>query len=255
MRWVRGLVLLAIAAPIVIVSVSNIWGEVAAANVLALARQIESSYAVPGELVVNALDEAGKNGVTLSCQDKVSRAVVTLWIYLLNQTPAREQTAVVTVDLEHHALSAVERRIFCSPADGNAWLIRAEILQLLSPDSPDVAVSIARSYRLAKAESWIMSPRFDFALAHLDFVQKNLQSEFTADLRLQVDYAPPDVVAEDYVKANGKVRNMISGMLVDLPAARREAVAANADRLGVTVRGVVDCTEEGRTAPISNENC
>ena len=253
MRLVRGLNFLAIAALTTTVSVSNIRIEVAAANVLALARQIEMFHPVPRELVGNALDDAGKNEVISSCEDDVSRAVATLRVYLLNQSMVIGDSEGAKSEIGRSALSAVDQRIICSPADGNAWLIRAEILQQLFPDSAEVAASMAMSYRLAKAESWIMGPRFNFALTHFDFVQANLRSEFAADLQLLVEYAPPDVVAVDYVKANDQVRSMITDALAVLPDERRNAVAANVDRQGVTLRMSPTCLAGGAVSGYRGE--
>jgi hypothetical protein len=247
-RFLNNLILLVIAAPTVFASVSNIQIEVAAANVLALARQIETAHRVPDDIVERALDDASKGKVAYSCQDDVSRGVATLRVYLLNHNLTNDGILKVKAELAHQALSAIESRIACSPADGNAWLMRAEVLQRVSPDSPEVALSLARSYQLAKAESWIMGPRFDFALNHFDFVQRNLKTEFSADLRLLAQYAPPDIVASDYVKANGQVREMIFEMIGALPQARRDAVAANSDRLGVTFRAQQACANERSAA-------
>ena len=233
MKWLSGAVFLLIAAPVIFLSVLNIKTEVSTANIVALSREIETAHRPPIDFVQRSLAEGQESLVLSACQDDVSRSIVTLWIYLLNNSPANSR---IDVEVGRGAISAVERRLACSPADGNAWLIRAEVLQRMKPDSPEVKASLQMSYRLAPAESWIMYPRFDFALSHLDFVQRELKNEFHADLQMLSQYAPPDILAANYVRANDKVRGMIVEILAHRPEARRVAVAENADRLGVSLR-------------------
>ena len=240
MRWLSGFILLLIATPVVFISVSNIKAQVLAANILAISREIETAHPPPVHFVKKALAEGEESHATSSCSDEVTRSVVTLWVYLLNSNQGNSPSFV---EVGGRALSAVERRIACNPADGNAWLIRAEVLQRLKPDNPEVKASLAMSYRLAPAESWIMNPRFDFALAHFDFVERNLEIEFGTDLQLLAQYAPPDIVAGDYVKANDKVRGMMSEALVPSSEARCKAVAENTDRLGVSLRPQRPCLD------------
>lgn len=244
MRWKRALVFLVIASPTLLVSLSNIKTQIGAASLLLLAKAVENSRAIPTDLVETTLARANQFGVTNSCQDDVSRAVTTLQVYLLNQKPNAGMGPDQTSTLGRRALSAVEQRLKCTPADGNAWLIRAQVLQLVEPNSPEVKVSMANSYQFAPAESWIMGPRFNFALMHYDFVEQNLSKEFLRDLRVLADYAPPDVVAEDYVKANNSVRAMIYDALAIVPKERRDAVASNVNRLGAALRGRESCRKD-----------
>ncbi len=237
MRWGSTVILLALALPTLLVSASNIKTQIGAGSLLLLAREVESSEKVSSERVETVLVDAAQWGIVNSCQDDVSRAVTTLHVYLLNGALSTATGLDETQVLARRALLAVEQRLKCTPGDGNAWLIRAQVLQVLEPGSPEVRVSMLNSYHFAPSESWIMGPRFEFAVAHYDFVQQNLEKEFQADLRRQVFYAPPDVVAADYVKANGEVRAMIYHALTGQPQLRRDAVASNADRLGVTLGG------------------
>ena len=242
MTLFRSVFLTVIVLPILSASFDNIRVQARAASVLRLAKAIEKSGIFSTTLVDATLRDAARSGLIQTCQDEVSRSIATIHAYLLNQQLEESLKPINSVEFGKGALGAVDHRLTCSPADGNAWLMRAQALQFQKPNSPEVIDSLAKSYRYAPAEFWVMEARFKFALAYYDFIETKLGQEFSRDLNVLVQYAPIETVAENYLHSNIKVRDMIYMDLVKLPKRRGDMVAQATDRLGVTLRGNGNCS-------------
>ena len=204
------------------------------ADTIYLARALERSV-VPEASHVNRFD-VGRLLQKKDCSDSGSRSRLTVAFAVLGEADSSRDPARVT-DALHRAQEAAQARLQCSPVDGNAWLEWSKLEQRRAGPSRNVVEGLKNSAVFAPSEFWVLGPRLDVE-AMLAASDASLALQFTTDLRQFIQFEDAAVVALAYAGHGSEVRRLMRGLIEALPQARRSAIAAAMDRLGLALQNL-----------------
>ncbi len=232
------------------VNILNAWRG---SDVIQFARFIEmrsSSRSLSAEDEIKSqdfIDFEQRNdieGIARVCTDELSRSALTVRLAGLESFRLQSAKSAAEPQGARHelnlwralAINAASQRLRCSPADGNAWLWLAMLLEQSFTDRARAVAASQLSYKLAPAEKWVMAPRFALVARSFELGANALAAEFLADLRRIVRSFQARDVAALYVDAGPRVRGALRLEAARLPDRRRKQIASAADELGVTMQ-------------------
>ncbi len=176
------------------------------------------------------------SGAPIGCSDPVTRASLTVNLAGFEAATTALDASLIN-SAERNARLAAERRLACNPLDGNAWLRYAAILTRANGPVASALGALRVSYWAAPSESWVIERRLAFATNLYLAGVESVSTEYLNDLRRYVLFEPIGRVAAVYVAAPGKLRAALRPLIDAQVEARRRAIIAEIDRLGVDEEG------------------
>lgn len=225
-------ILFAIAAAVVVLTLRGLTLFADNADVVDLAVSIEKGATPDAGYLARFVARNGLDRASSDCGDAFTRASLTVNLAALEAATTRNDTALVDA-AEGNATRAAERRLGCNPLDGNAWLRYA----MVEARGKAPAASVARDLRLSAwttpSEAWILEPRLAFATGLNPAGVSGFETEYADDLRRFALYEPPGQVAAAYAETAPQVRASLRALIDIQLDARRTAIVAEIDRLGL----------------------
>jgi len=129
-------------------------------------------------------------------------------------------------------------RLKCAPTDGNAWLLRGQVLSEVEAPLEQQNTALKYSYWLAPSERWIMLPRFRLVASRIEKGDSSLVPEFGADLARLVQSLPAHEAAKIYSEQGARIRGIMAAEFARLPEIKRQAVVNHVDALGISIPGL-----------------
>ncbi|HBF31086.1 hypothetical protein [Rhizobium sp.] len=176
-----------------------------------------------------------------SCLDEASRGALAIRLGALDQAVLSEASDRDIRNLLAAADQAVKRRLRCSPTDGNAWLLRAQILVEQGGDMTNLGRFLDLSYFYAPAEKWIMIPRLRLAGTLIDAGRISLPAQYGLDLERVIQLSEPSDIAALYVEGGEKSRRLMRTVIDQQRLDRRVRILRTIDALGVSYPVAVAC--------------
>lgn len=169
-----------------------------------------------------------------SCLADVSRGALEVRLGALDQALLAEGSDRDIRRLRADADGAVMHRLACAPTDGNAWLLRAQLLSERTDDMATVAKLLDLSYFYAPAEKWIMIPRLRLVGNLIDAGDLPMPAQHALDLDRVLSLSAPNDVAELYVDAGIRSRALMRAVIDRQRLDRRVRILRLIDALGVS---------------------
>jgi hypothetical protein len=166
------------------------------------------------------------------CEDSETRARLTVNLAALEEVLKTDDGAAANF-ARNNAIEAAKHRLTCNPLDGNAWLRYAMVDALQSGAVASVVAKLRWSYWSTPNEGWIMEARLPFATMLYSANVSGLEAEYLSDLWRYANYEPEDRVAANYARTTPRVQAVLRPLIEAQPDARKKAIVAEIDRLGV----------------------
>jgi hypothetical protein len=202
------------------------------ANVRDLAASLENGFQPDASYLDRFMSPRASAYVGGDCEDAETRAVLTVYLAALDEALKAKDLVVINL-AQKNAIEAVKHRLTCNPLDGNAWFRYAMLDALMNGPVASVVDELRWSYWSTPNEGWIMEARLPFATMLYLADVSGLEAEFIGDLWRYANYEPEDQVAAIYVKTTPRVKALLRPLIEAQPDARKKAVVAEIDRLGV----------------------
>jgi hypothetical protein len=231
-------ILFAIGVIVVSLSVRTLVLFASNADIFNLAASIEKGSLPDADYLarfVGSTRFVGSNGLdraSTDCGDPFTRASLTVNL-------AAFDAATKTIDVpladaaEANAIRAAEHRLECNPLDGNAWLHYAMLEARGKGPVASVIDALRVSYWTAPSEGWIIEPRLAFATNLTLAGVTGFETEYLDDLRRFASFESTSRVAAAFVAVASKLRTQMRPLIDAQPQARKKAIVAEIDRLGV----------------------
>ncbi len=228
-------VLLMIALAVAGLSVRALVLFAAHADVFDTAAAIEKGARPDADYLARFVSLAGLDRASVDCGDAYTRASLTVNLAALAAAVDANDAALIDA-AERNAVRAAERRLACNPLDGNAWLRYAMVEFRGKGPATSVIEALRASYRTAPSEGWIIEPRLAFATQLYLTGVTAFSAEYSGDLGRFVSFELTNRVAAAYVATNSQVRARLRRPIDEQPEARKKAIVAEIDRLGLDYR-------------------
>jgi hypothetical protein len=202
------------------------------ADVFDLAASIEKGALPDADYLARFVGSNGLDRASLDCGDPFTRATLTVNLAALD-------AATKTIDVpladaaEANAIRAAEHRLECNPLDGNAWLHYARLEARGKGPVASIIDALRVSYWTAPSEGWIIEPRLAFATNLTLAGVTGFETEYLDDLRRFASFESTSRVAAAFVAVASKLRTQMRPLIDAQPQARKKAIVAEIDRLGV----------------------
>jgi hypothetical protein len=202
------------------------------ADAFDLAASIEKGELPDADYLARFVASAGLDRASIDCSDLFTRASLTVNLAALEA--ATEEIDVTLMDVaERNAIRAAEHRLNCNPLDGNAWLRYAMVETRGKGPVASAIDALRASYWGAPSEGWIIAPRLAFATNLYLAGVTGFETEYLGDLRRFASFEPTSRVSAAYVATPSQVRALLRRSIDAQPKARKKAIVAEIDRLGV----------------------
>jgi hypothetical protein len=188
-----------------------------------------------------------------SCLDEASRGALAIRLGALDQAVLSESSDRDIRNLLAAADQAVKRRLRCSPTDGNAWLLRAQILVEQGGDTTNLGRFLDLSYFYAPAEKWVMIPRLLLVSTLIDTGRISLPAQYGLDLERVIQLSEPSDIAALYVEGGEKSRRLMRTVIDQQRLDRRVGILRTIDALGVSYPVAVACQSPVLNGPPGSE--
>ncbi len=202
------------------------------ADVFDLAASIEKGELPDADYLARFVESAGLDRVSIDCGDPFTRASLTVNLAALEA--ATKTIDVTLIDAaERNAIRAAEHRLACNPLDGNAWLRYAMVETRGKGPVASAIGALRMSYWAAPSEGWIIEPRLAFATNLYLAGVTGFETEYLGDLRRFASFESASRVAAAYVALSSRLGAQFRPLIDAQPQARKKAIVAEIDRLGV----------------------
>jgi hypothetical protein len=228
-------ILFVIALVVVVLSVRALVLFAANADVYDLAASIEKieKEALPdADYLARFVGSKGLDRASSDCGDSFTRASLTVNLAALDAATKALDVSLADA-AETNAIRAAEHRLECNPLDGNAWLHYAMLEARGKGPVASVVDALRVSYWTAPSEGWIIVPRLTFATNLTLAGVTGFEMEYLDDLRRFASFESTSQVASAFVAVASKLRVQMRPLIDAQPQARRRAIVAEIDRLGV----------------------
>lgn len=175
------------------------------------------------------------------CLEDASRAALEIRLGILDQAILSEASDLEIRTLVTAAYSAVAQRLYCAPTDGNAWMLRAQLLARQGGDVAMIGKLLDLSYFYAPAEKWIIIPRLRLVGDLIDTGRISAPSQYGLDLDRVIGTSAPQQVATLYVSAGERSRRLMRVVIDMQRLDRRVQVLRYIDALGVSYPVAAAC--------------
>jgi hypothetical protein len=202
------------------------------ADVFDLAASIEKGELPDADYLARFVGSAGLDRASIDCGDLFTRASLTVNLAAL-QAATEEIDETLTDVAERNAVRAAEHRLNCNPLDGNAWLRYAMVETRGKGPVASAIDALRASYWAAPSEGWIITPRLAFATNLYLAGVTGFETEYFDDLSRFTSFEPTSRVASAYVATPSQVRALFRRSIDAQRKARKKAIVAEIDRLGV----------------------
>lgn len=225
-------ILFVIAVAVAGLSVRTLFLFASNADIFDLAASIEEGELPDADYLARFVAGAGLDRASADCGDAFTRASLTVNLAALEAaTEASEATLIDAA--ERNAIRAAEHRLACNPLDGNAWLRYAMIETRAKGPVGSAIDALRASYRAAPSEGWIIEPRLAFATNLYLAGVTGFEADYFGDLARFTSFESTSRVAAGYVAMPSQVRAQLRQQIDAQPKARKKAIVAEIDRLGV----------------------
>jgi hypothetical protein len=167
------------------------------------------------------------------CLGDASRAATSVQIGVLNQALLSEASDRQLRAIGGRTGRIVAERLRCAPTDGNAWLLRARLVDFQTADTSSIGRLLDLSYLYAPSEEWVMVPRLRFVGYMIDTGQMVPPPQYGLDLERFIGLRNSSDVASLYADSGdvsrGIMRSFIDGQRLD----RRVQIVRRIDSFGV----------------------
>lgn len=228
-------ILFVIALVVVVLSVRALVLFAANADVFDLAasiEKIEKETPPDADYLARFVGSKGLDRASSDCGNSFTRASLTV-----NLAALEAATKALDVSLadaaETNAIRAAEHRLECNPLDGSAWLHYAMLEARGKGPVASVVDALRVSYWTAPSEGWIIEPRLTFATNLTLAGVTGFEMEYLDDLRRFASFELTGQVAAAFVAVASKLRVQMRPLINAQPQARKKAIVAEIDRLGV----------------------
>ena len=225
-------ILFLITVGLVIQSVSALASFAQTADTRDLAASIEKGFKPDIGYLSRFVRDNGFDRSPNDCGDAITRARLTVGLAALQTASAGNDVEMIDA-AERNALEIARHRLTCNPLDGNAWLGLAVIETQSSGPAPTTIDALRLSYWAAPNEGWVMEARLPFATRLYLAGVAGFESEYLDDLRRFADYEPINQVAATYIDIDARIQALLHPMIASQPEARKKAIVAEIDRLGL----------------------
>jgi hypothetical protein len=202
------------------------------ADVFDLAASIENGALPDAGYLARFVASKGLDRVSANCGDSFTRASLTINLTALDAATKALDGPLIDV-AQRSAARAAEHRLDCNPLDGNAWLRYAMIETRGNGGAPSVIAALHASYWAAPSEGWILEPRLAFATNLILDGATGFETEYLDDLRRFTSFESTGRIAAAYVAVASQLRARMHPLIDAQPEARKKAIVAEIDRLGV----------------------
>lgn len=175
------------------------------------------------------------------CLDEASRDALSIRLGALDQAVLSEASDREIRQYLASADQAVKQRLLCAPTDGNAWLLRAEILVQQGGDMTDLAQVLDLSYFYAPAEKWIMIPRLRLVSRLIDTARIAIPPQYALDLERFIQLSEPAEISSLYAESGEKSRQLMRAEIDQQRLDRRVRILRIIDALGVSYPVATAC--------------
>jgi hypothetical protein len=202
------------------------------ADLIDLAASLESQAQPDADYLARFIASKGLDRASIDCGDSFTRASLTVNLAALDA--ATRALDVPASDVaERSTIRAAEHRLACNPLDGNAWLRYAEVENKSQGRAETVTDALRASYWTAPSEGWIIESRLPFATDLVLAGSSGFETEYVDDLRRFTTFETTSRVAAAYVALTPSVRRRLRPLIDAETDARKKAILAEIDRLGV----------------------
>ena len=202
------------------------------ADLIDLAASIEKQAQPDADYLARFIAGKGLDRAAVDCGDTFTRASLTVNLALLNAATTALDAPMAEA-AGRSAIHAAAHRLACNPLDGNAWLRYAEVENKSQGRGEAVTDALRASYWTAPSEGWIIESRLPFATDLVLAGAGKFETEYGDDLRRFATFEATDRVAAAYVGLSPPVRRRLRPLIDAEPEARKKAILAEIDRLGV----------------------
>lgn len=168
------------------------------------------------------------------CLNDASRAATSVQLGMLNQAILSEASDRQIRAIAASASRIVADRLRCAPTDGNAWLLRARLVDLQAEDISSVSRLLDLSFLYAPSEKWIMVPRLRFVGYLIDSGRMPAPPEYGLDLQRFIQLSNPSEVAGLYADSGDMARGIMRAAIDTQRLDRRVQILRRIDFLGVS---------------------
>jgi hypothetical protein len=225
-------VLSAVALAVIALSIRSLALFASCADLFDLAAAIERGARPEADYLARFVTSSGLDRVSYDCSDPYTRASLTVNLAALAAATTAMDAAMID-KAERAAIGAARHRLECNPLDGNAWLRYAMLERRGDGPIGSTIDALRLSYWTTPSEAWIMEPRLDFASDLRAAGADGFETEYLSDLRRFASFEPTDRVASAYVATGAEPRGLLRNLIGEQRPARRKAIVAEIDRLGV----------------------
>ncbi|NKJ40312.1 hypothetical protein [Rhizobium sp. SG570] len=205
------------------------------------AEALDASSWIDPRVLADVAESPSMRAAGNSCLDEVSRGALAIRLGALDQAVLSEASDRDIRNLLAAADQAVKRRLQCTPTDGNAWLLRAQILVQQGGDMTALSRSLDLSYFYAPAEKWIMIPRLRLVSNLIDSGRTSLPPQYGLDLERVIRLSEPSEIATLYVESGEKSRQLMRTMIDQQRLDRRVRILRTIDALGISYPVAAAC--------------
>ena len=202
------------------------------ADLIDLAASLESQAQPDADYLARFIASKGLDRASIDCGDSFTRASLTVNLAVLDAA-TKALNAPLTEAAGRSTLRAAEHRLACNPLDGNAWLRYAEVENKSQGRAETVTDALRASYWTAPSEGWIIESRLPFATDLVLAGSSGFETEYVDDLRRFTTFETTSRVAAAYVALTPSVRRRLRPLIDAETDARKKAILAEIDRLGV----------------------
>lgn len=184
-----------------------------------------------------------------SCFDEASRDALSIQLGRLDQAVFSEASDREIRERLAAADQAVKQRLLCTPTDGNAWLLRAEILAQRGGDMAIFGQLLDLSYFYAPAEKWIMIPRLRLVGRLIDAARITIPPQYALDLERFIRLSEPSEIGSLYAEGGEKSRQLMRAVIDQQRLDRRVRILRTIDALGVSYPVAAACQSAVSNGP------
>lgn len=184
-----------------------------------------------------------------SCLDDASRDALSIRLGALDQAVLSEASDREIRERAAAASRAVKQRLRCAPTDGNAWLLRAELLVRQDGGLKKLAPLLNLSYFYAPSEKWIMVPRLRLVGNLIDTARIAIPPQYALDLERFIHLSEPSEIGSLYAESGQKSRQLMRSVIDEQRLDRRVRILRAIDALGVSYPVAAACTSTVSNGP------
>lgn len=201
------------------------------------------------KVVADVTGSASMRAAAESCLDEASRGALAIRLGTLDQAVLSGASDRQVRALLADADQSVAQRLQCTPTDGNAWLLRAEILTQRGGDMTTLGQLLDLSYFYAPAEKWIMIPRLYLVGRLIDSGRLRVPPQYGLDLDRVIRLSQPSEIASLYVGGGENSRRLMRTVIDQQRLDRRIRILRAIDALGASYPVAATCQPPAVAGP------